>query len=272
FGVANGLGYGFSLQYAARANPNHSGVAMGIVTAAYALGAAVSPRAFVAMLEFGEFFGAMALLATATALACAVAAWFVWRAELPFEASSDAEAGAMPSVRTVVRTWLAYGLGVAAGLMAIGHAAGIASLAGITPWLAPAVLAVCNLVGSLIGGLLVDRFSPRRLLPLIPLISVLGLVMLAFSPAITLFALGLVGLAYGCTISAYPAVIAKDYPGSSGPRVYGLVFTAWGAAGLAAPWLAGALFDQTQSYSSALWIAAVLAATSSVLAIRLSRR
>lgn len=43
FGVANGLGYGFGLQFAARANPDRSGLAMGVVTATYAFGAILAP-------------------------------------------------------------------------------------------------------------------------------------------------------------------------------------------------------------------------------------
>ena len=39
FGAANGLGYAFGLQSAAMASPGREGLAMGIVTAAYALGA-----------------------------------------------------------------------------------------------------------------------------------------------------------------------------------------------------------------------------------------
>ena len=53
FGVANGLGYGFGLQYAARAMPGKGGWAMGVVTAAYALGAAVSPLGFEIALDVG---------------------------------------------------------------------------------------------------------------------------------------------------------------------------------------------------------------------------
>lgn len=64
FGIANGLGYGFGLQFAARANPDYSGLAMGIVTAAYALGAVLAPYGFEAALAFGGFFLAMVALAS----------------------------------------------------------------------------------------------------------------------------------------------------------------------------------------------------------------
>ena len=53
FGAANGLGYGFGLQLAAQANPGREGLAMGIVTAAYALGAAVSPPLFALAVDGG---------------------------------------------------------------------------------------------------------------------------------------------------------------------------------------------------------------------------
>ena len=39
-------------------------------------------------------------------------------------------------------------------------------------------------------------------------------------------------------------------------RVYGRLFSAWGAAGLTAPLIAGALFDWTGSYTLALAVAA----------------
>ena len=46
FGGANGFGYAFGLQMSAQANPGREGLAMGIVTASYALGASVSPAVF----------------------------------------------------------------------------------------------------------------------------------------------------------------------------------------------------------------------------------
>ena len=63
FGAANGLGYGFGLQLAAQANPGRAGFAMGVVTAAYALGAGVAPPLFVVALTLGGFTAAMIGLA-----------------------------------------------------------------------------------------------------------------------------------------------------------------------------------------------------------------
>jgi OFA family oxalate/formate antiporter-like MFS transporter len=61
----------------------------------------------------------------------------------------------------------------------------------------------------------------------------------------------------------YPTVTAyavSYYVGvMAAARVYGLVFTAWGLAGLVRPWLAGYFFDVSGSYSMALWLAALAA-------------
>jgi MFS family permease len=76
--------------------------------------------------------------------------------------------------------------------------------------------------------------------------------------------LGIIGFAYGGTIATYPAAIANLFPGEDGPRAYGRIFTAWGTAGLMAPWLAGQIYDWYGTYTTALWVAAVLGILSAV--------
>jgi len=44
-----------------------------------------------------------------------------------------------------------------------------------------------------------------------------------------------------------------------GPRAYGRVFTAWGLAGLLAPWTAGRIFDVSGGYDAAMLVAAAVA-------------
>ena len=264
FGAANGLGYGFGLQFAAHAMPTRKGWAMGVVTAAYALGAAVSPPIFTSAVASGGFPAAMHGLAAVLVGVGLVSAGLIWISKARYRPETAGETPDHPP--RLFPLWLAYAAGVAAGLMAIGHAAGLAEARGISGWTAPAVLAVCNLSGSLVAGVLMDRMAPRRLLAALAIASALALAVLALVPGLTLIALGGVGFAYGGTIAAYPAAIATRFPGALGPKVYGRVFTAWGAAGLAAPWLAGRIFDATGVYGPALWLAAVLAAVSAILA------
>jgi OFA family oxalate/formate antiporter-like MFS transporter len=71
-------------------------------------------------------------------------------------------------------------------------------------------------------------------------------------------------LAYGALIAVYPFAIAEYFGETLGPKVYGQVFTAWGFAGLAGPWLAGKLYDLTGAYQFALATAGGIAIISMV--------
>lgn len=55
---------------------------------------------------------------------------------------------------------------------------------------------------------------------------------------------------------------AVYYGPEQAARIYGRIFTAWGVAGLLAPWMAGLLFDSTGAYLAALLCAAAVAIVS----------
>lgn len=269
FGIANGLGYGFGLQFAARANPDHAGLAMGIVTAAYALGAVLAPFGFQVALAVGGVFLAMMTLCLAIFLVSIGAAVWIGRSGAQYVDAQDEPGGSSLPWGRIATIWMAYGSSVAAGLMAIGHAAGIASTVGFSGWIAAAAIAGGNLMGCLVCGWLSDRAGHRGMLTILPLIGAMALLMLVIFPGQTIALLGVVGFAYGGTIATYPAAIARLFPGEDGPRAYGRVFTAWGAAGLLAPWFAGQIYDWDRSYSPALWAAAVLGVISAVTVQRI---
>ena len=154
--------------------------------------------------------------------------------------------------------------------MVIGHAAEIVRSDRLESlvWLAPALIAGFNLLGSLLGGYLADTMSSRTLLRGLAIVAFAALTGLALTaPGPIVFAgLAAIGFCYGAIISIYPSIIAKRYGMTNGPRLYGRVFTAWGAAGLAAPWLAGFLYDVAGNYSTALLAAAALSLASAVIA------
>lgn len=268
FGGANGLGYGFALQSAGQMNPKRTGLAMGLVTASYAVGAVIAPALFDALLRAGGLAGAMLGLAAALVAIGPVVAGLLHRAKAelrvdrptdrPADRPADLNARApAPQAGLTLRLWLGYGTAVAAGLMAIGHATGIARAGGLGDALvlaAPMVIAAFNVAGSFFGGWLADRISLKPALTAFPACSAVSLLMLArFDGGIAvLFALAVVGFAYGGTIAVYPAAVAYLFGDALGVRVYGRIFTAWGAAGMLAPWFAGVLFDRFADYHIAL--------------------
>lgn len=258
FGGANGLGYGFALQISAQANPERKGLAMGLVTACYALGAAIAPIPFKAMLNGFGFTGAMMGLAIALAVVAPVVAGLLAKAKAELKVSQPAEnSGFAPQRGLMIRLWVGYGTAVAAGLMAIGHATGIARAGGLGDWLvlsAPIVIAVFNMLGSLLGGWLADRATVRQMLMAFPALSAAALFTIALfdSGPVVLFGLAAIGFTYGAIIAVYPAAVASLFGAVVGVRVYGRVFTAWGTAGLLAPWFAGFLYERFGDYQIAL--------------------
>ena len=271
FGAANGLGYGFGLQIAARTNPGREGLAMGIVTASYAIGAAVSPALFSHAIAVGGFRAAMFGLTALLLAAAVICTGLMHHVRATFQPDRVQEEANAVSPHTIGLLWLGYGAGVSAGLMVIGHASEIARLTGLETalWLAPTLIALCNMTGSFAGGFLADRLPGGWLIVGLPVLTAAALLILQanMSVGIVMAGLGAVGFCYGALISVYPSMIAKLFGMAAGPQVYGRVFTAWGLAGLCAPWLAGFLFDLNGSYSLALGVAAFLSGLSAATAL-----
>ena len=60
------------------------------------------------------------------------------------------------------------------------------------------------------------------------------------------------GLVYGLNAVALPVFVSRVFGRQRFATAYGKVFTAWGTAGVLAPWFAGRLYDVTGAYSAAL--------------------
>ena len=276
FGGANGFGYAYGLQISAQASPGKEGLAMGIITAFYALGAMISPALFSWATEAGGFQLAMWGLAATLVILAPLCAIMFFKAKAEFVSNEKSASQIEVPKQPVILLWLGYGSGVAAGLMAIGHATGIAKTNGLIDnlWIAPIVIAIFNMTGSLAAGWFIDRTRPVFILAGLAALSSATLFVLSSTSntSLTLAGLGMIGLTYGALIAAYPASISKLFGVIEGTRIYGRVFTAWGTAGLLAPWFAGLLYDYNQNYTIALTIAAVLGAISAISILILYRK
>ena len=274
FGAANGLGYGFGLQLAAQAFPGREGLSMGIITAAYAFGAVISPTLFNFILDTLSFKAVMITLTALLLVVGLLSALILKQVGAKFDNNKQASFTLSASRRSQQLLWLGYFGGVLSGLMVIGHSAGVAATLqpGIAPWVAPMVIATFNLLGSLIGGRLVDKIRAEGLLVILAIITACALISLVVFGRIggLFISLSAIGFAYGGTIAAYPAAIAKLFGVQDIAKIYGRVFTAWGCAGLLGPWLAGSLFDISRDYQLALLIAAAFSVVSAIAMVLLS--
>ncbi|NJN40316.1 MAG: hypothetical protein HC807_04930, partial [Gammaproteobacteria bacterium] len=68
--------------------------------------------------------------------------------------------------------------------------------------------------------------------------------------------LGLIGIGYGIVSGLVVGAIAQYWHKNQFGRIAGRLYIAWCAAAISLPVVAGALFDQTGSYASAVWVAA----------------
>lgn len=273
YGAANGLGYGFVLQLASRAMPKNKGFAMGAVTAAYAIGATLFARVLAEYISPQTPVRAFWILAGTILITGCVAAMMLRSTGIRFHSGDHGAATGAGARSDVVFFWLAYGLSVFAGLMAIGHAAGIvqsgenalSESAEFAIWGA-VLIGAGNAVGGFVGGVLSDRISIRMLLTTLPVMSAICLFTISLTDSALYSAtlLSVVGLSYGAIIAVYPHAINLQFGELNGPKVYGRVFTAWGFSGLVGPWLAGALFDHTGGYSLPLICAAATAVLSAI--------
>jgi predicted MFS family arabinose efflux permease len=271
FGVSNGIGYGFCLQLVGRAMPARKGFAMGAVTAAYALGSIVFAKIIAWRIDADSVSAAFLAVSVTLLVIVVLAALLMRHAQANFAASTvkGGDEGQLDR-RSLLQYWFAYLTSVFAGLMAIGHAAGIAQSRGADVELATATamtVGIGSALGGFVAGWLVDRWPLTRFLVSLPLLSAFALLCISATTnaEATMLLLGIVGLAYGSIIAIYPVAISNGF-GEQGPQAYGRVFIAWGFAGLVAPWSAGVIYDGYAGYEPAMLIAALVALVSAVSA------
>ncbi len=149
--------------------------------------------------------------------------------------------------------WLMFFAGASAGLTFISVAQDLGKKSlGELAFVAVAVLAVGNAGGRILAGVISDKIGRQWTLCGAFVFQALVVLTLYFAkegaswPLIMLIVLTL-GANYGSNLSLFPSA-TKDFFGLKNFGLnYGLVFTAWGAAGLVMPWVNGRIKDLTGS-------------------------
>ena len=266
FGVANGLGYGLSIQLVQLAMPTHRGLGTGLVVASYTLGAAVFAPAFALGIRSVGISSTFAITAVVM-LSTGILAWLLIgasKAEL-HDPSKTGKIRPGHGERPVFwKLWVGFLLGGATGMLALGHAAAMVASFGATVQQLVAgasLVAIGNGVGRLAGGWLSDLVKPRLILSGMQLLAGISLLVVIVLPGVetAMLALTVVGVGYGCMAGAYPVVISHLYGAPNVSRIYGRVFTAWGLAAVGAPYLGGVLYDLSGHYHIAIGLAAATA-------------
>lgn len=151
--------------------------------------------------------------------------------------------------------WLIMGLSTGTGLMFIGQLVQVAELNYQVSWgyLLLSLFACMSTLGRLGGGLLSDRIGYLRNLRVA--LVLMAAAMLLFNsgwgiPAL-LAATSLLGIGYGSLFTSFPTAVGHLFGLEYFGFVYGMLFTAMGAAGGLGPLAAALLADRSGSYRPA---------------------
>jgi len=156
--------------------------------------------------------------------------------------------------------WLIYFAGAAAGLTFISFCQDLGKKSlGDLAFVAVAVLAVGNAGGRILAGMISDKIGRQWTLfffLILQAIVVFALYLFKTGAGwpLMLLLVMLIGTAYGSNLSLFPST-TKDYFGLRNFGVnYGIVFSAWGVAGLVMPWVNGRIKDATGSNNVTFFI------------------
>jgi OFA family oxalate/formate antiporter-like MFS transporter len=278
-GIGNGFGYATPIPVMAKWFPDKRGLAVGLAVAGYGGGSAIfGPLALNWLIPSYGWRATFQILGIIFFVMTMIGAFLLQNPPAGYRPPGWAPAPASKAAATTyeftpaetLRTptfyfmWIAYCLGTVAGFMAISQlvpffrGVGLGALAGT----AIVIGAVGNAAGRILSGWMSDAMGRLNVLRLMIAISAVAmpLVYLAGGNAPLLFIL--VFVIYWCygTQLSVNASTTSDFWGTKNAGLnYGLLFTAWGVAGIIGPRIAGTLFDRYQNYQVAFYWAAGLA-------------
>jgi len=153
------------------------------------------------------------------------------------------------------------------GLMIIGNMSKIANTQiGITDTALLAILvsflAITNTAGRVIGGIMSDKIGCVNALFVVFALQALNMVCFVFYQSLPALIIGiiLVGFSYGTLLSVFPSMTAGLYGLKNYGTNYGVLYLAWGLAGVVAPMAADIIFDTSGNFHAAYILAAVMMA------------
>ena len=276
-GLGNGFGYATPMPVASKWFPDKRGLVVGLMVAGYGAGSAIlGPLAtrLIATLGWrptvqilGGLFFVMTMIGTALMKNPPVG----YRPPNWQPKPGAASAGADFTTREMLATptfyfmWVAFCLGTTAGQMAISQLvpfAGSAGLGALAATLALPVSATGNASGRILSGWMSDTMGRLRTLQVMVLLSAIAmptLFLLRAQPVLFFVLVALVYWCYGTQLSVFASTTADFYGTKNLGLNYGVLFTAWGAAGILGPMIGARVFDTFGDYRYAFYAAGALA-------------
>ncbi len=280
-GLGNGFGYATPIPVMAKWFPDKRGLAVGLAVGGYGAGSAIfgplSSKVLIptygwreTFMVLGGIFFVMTMIGSFLLKNPPAdyrpAGWTPTAASTK-SAAQDFTPGEVLRTSSFYFLWLAYSLGASAGLMVISQLVPFARSQGISSdLLATMTLVVAafgNAGGRILSGWFSDSMGRLNVLRLMIGISIVAMPALYSVGASVAMLYGMVFIVYWCygTQLSVNASATSDFWGTKNAGInYGMLFTAWGVAGIIGPYIGGRLFDQFKNYRAAFNTGAILSA------------
>ena len=276
-GAGNGFGYATPIPVGSKWFPDKRGLVVGLMVAGYGGGSAIfGPVATALISEYG-WRPTFRIMGVVLFSMCMLGTLFLKNPPSGYRPAGWSPAAA-PTERTLrdIPTlemlrmptfyflWVAFCLGTTAGLMTISQLVPFAQSAGMGAAAAAFAITIGALgstSGRIVSGWLSDvvgRLTTLRIMILISAVAMPALFVWREQAILFYIFVAVIYWCFGTQLSVF-ATTSADFFGTRYLGLnYGLLFTAYGVAGLLGPIIAGRVFDAFDDYQVAFFIAAGL--------------
>ena len=279
-GIGNGFGYATPTPVASKWFPDKRGLVVGLMVGGYGAGSAIFGPIATSLVAgmgwrptfqiLGALFFVMGMIGAALLKnpppGYKPAGWTpAATGALAQRSTRDFATGEMLKTPTFYALWVAYCLGATAGLMTISQLVPFARAAGLSAAAATFAITIGafgNAGGRILSGWLSDtlgRLTTLRVMVLLSAITMPSWFLLREQTFLFFVLAVVVYWCYGTQLSVFASTTADFYGTRNLGMNYGLLFSAWGVAGIIGPLLGAEVFDATGDYRYAFYAAGALA-------------
>lgn len=279
YGIMGGIGigiiYGCTIPNTVKWFPDKRGMAGGLMAGGFGMGAVVFGPSSASLIASYGVLATFRLEGIIYAIVVCVAALFIiappagykpagWEPPAPTAATPSAVSLTPSEMVKTGKFWVLFAMyiiGCLGGLMVIGHASPIGQeKIGLSPAVAAGALAflgLANTLGRMFWGAVSDKIGRYNALILMYITSGGMLLLLNSATGYTLFVVSIMGiaLAFGGFMGIFPSITADNFGTKYLGINYGVMFIAYGTAGVAGPFIASYVRSSSGNYSLSFIIA-----------------
>jgi OFA family oxalate/formate antiporter-like MFS transporter len=275
-GAGNGFGYATPMPVASKWFPDKRGLVVGLMVGGYGAGSAIIGPVASSLIQSMGWRPTFRLLGGLFVVMGLIGTWLLtnppagyrprgWTPPATATARRDFSTAEMLQTPQFYELWLAYCLGATAGLMTISQLVPFARSAGLGPAAATFAITVGafgNAGGRILSGWLSDMMGRLTTLRVMVLASAVAMpALFIWRQEVLLFYIFVAAVywCYGTQLSVFASATADLYGTRNLGLNYGVLFTAWGAAGILGPMIAARVYDASGGYRYAFYAASGLA-------------